>query len=77
MQAAEDALLRVYLTKTPAHLVQYPTSTFLIGMGSTLQNGPEGKYTAQDLPTADIMYASSGRSWAAPGSGQSSAQDVQ
>ncbi|KAF8892094.1 ribonuclease III domain-containing protein [Infundibulicybe gibba] len=32
-RAAEDALHRVYLTRTPSHLVQLPTTTFPPGLG--------------------------------------------
>ena len=60
-QAAEDSLHRVYLTRTPPHLLQLPTSTFPLD-GNILQDGSEGSYEAPELAMAEIMYASSGRS---------------
>jgi len=60
-RAAEDALLRVYLTRVPPDLLQLPTSTFL-SVGDLFQPGPEGSYEAPELAVAEIMYASSGRS---------------
>ncbi|KAJ7583147.1 hypothetical protein C8J56DRAFT_953182 [Mycena floridula] len=68
-RAAEDALHRVYLTKTPKHLVQVPTSTFPSTPNSVFPPSrktstfDEPTYLAPDLPAAEIMYASSGRSW--------------
>ena len=69
-QAAEDALLRVYLTKTPEDLLQLPSSTFLHGVGDVYRKGSEGAYIAPELVQSEIMYASSG-------TGGSSAEDVQ
>ncbi|KAF9045813.1 60S ribosomal protein L3 [Hymenopellis radicata] len=56
-RAAEDALHRVYLTRTPSHLLQLPTSTFPSQPGA-----PEGRYSAPELAAAEIQYASSGKS---------------
>ncbi|KAJ8095268.1 54S ribosomal protein L3 mitochondrial [Marasmius tenuissimus] len=69
-RAAEDALLRVYLTKTPADLLQLPSQTFPLGVGDVYRRGSEGAYTAPELVQSEIMYASSG-------TGGSSAEDVQ
>ncbi|KAK0488766.1 ribonuclease III domain-containing protein [Armillaria novae-zelandiae] len=66
-RAAEDALLRVYLTRTPSHLVQLPTSTFSQSLGDVFKTVPEGEYIPPDLVESEIMYASSGKSGAAPG----------
>jgi hypothetical protein len=65
LQAAEDALHRVYLTRTPNHLIQLPSSTFPLGLGDVFRQGPDVKenpYTAPELTMAEIMYASSGKS---------------
>lgn len=65
LQAAEDALHRVYLTRTPNHLIQLPSSTFPLGLGDVFRQGPDVKenpYQAPDLTMAEIMYASSGKS---------------
>lgn len=64
-QAAEDALHRVYLTRTPNHILQLPTSTFPLGLGDVFRQGPdvrENPYAAPALTMAEIMYASSGKS---------------
>ncbi|KAJ3968406.1 ribonuclease III domain-containing protein [Lentinula raphanica] len=62
-RAAEDALLRVYLTRTPPHLVQLPSQTFPVGVGDVYRELPEGDYTPADLVESEIMYASSGNSF--------------
>ncbi|KAG7093657.1 hypothetical protein E1B28_007319 [Marasmius oreades] len=61
-RAAEDALHRVYLTKTPSDLVQLPSQTFPLGVGDVYRKAPEGKYVAPNLVESEIMYASSGNS---------------
>lgn len=61
-RAAEDALHRVYLTRTPTHLLQLPSSTFSSERGDVFRDGPEGEYVAEPLVEAEILYASSGRS---------------
>jgi large subunit ribosomal protein L44 len=64
-RAAEDALHRVYLTRTPNNLLQLPTSTFPLGLGDVFRqdaNTKENPYTPRDLTMAEIMYASSGKS---------------
>jgi len=61
VKAAEDALHRVYLTRTPNDLIQLPSSTFSRGSGDVFQRSPEGDYQAPELPAPEIMYASSGR----------------
>ncbi|KAF9071343.1 hypothetical protein BDP27DRAFT_1219232 [Rhodocollybia butyracea] len=62
-RAAEDALLRVYLTRTPPHLVQFPSETFPVGLGDVFTKAPEGEYKAPQLVESEIMYASSGNSF--------------
>ena len=51
LQAAEDALLRVYLTRQPPHLVQLPSVTF----------EPERAYTPTPLGDAEIHYGAADR----------------
>lgn len=62
LQAAEDALHRVYLTRTPTHLLQLPSSTFPSERGNIFQVGREEEYTAGPLGEVEVRYASSGRS---------------
>ncbi|KAH7890768.1 ribonuclease III domain-containing protein [Phlebopus sp. FC_14] len=60
-RAAEDSLHRLYLTQTPSHLLQLPSSTF--GSDSDIYSGSdEGPYTPGELGEAEVLYASSGRS---------------
>ncbi|KAF7308643.1 60S ribosomal protein L3 [Mycena chlorophos] len=59
-RAAEDALLSVYLTRTPSEQMQLPTSTFPLGLGDVFQSGQEGSYKAPQLEEAEVMYASGG-----------------
>ncbi|KXN86632.1 54S ribosomal protein L3, mitochondrial [Leucoagaricus sp. SymC.cos] len=59
LQAAEDALHRVYLTRTPDHLIQLPSSTFPLGLGDVFRGGEEGEYTTPDVGFAEVTYASS------------------
>ncbi|KAJ6591705.1 ribonuclease III domain-containing protein [Mycena vulgaris] len=61
-RAAENALLSVYLTRTPTELMQLPTSTFPLGIGDVFRKAPEGAYVAPELEQAEIMYASGGKS---------------
>ncbi|KAJ7834116.1 hypothetical protein B0H13DRAFT_2110188 [Mycena leptocephala] len=65
-RAAEDALLSVYLTRTPPELLQLPTSTFPLGIGDVFREAPEGAYVAPELEHAEVMYASGGRSGVTP-----------
>ncbi|KAF5388622.1 hypothetical protein D9757_004780 [Collybiopsis confluens] len=62
-RAAEDALLRVYLTRTPSHLLQLPSQTFPQGVGDVFRKAPEGVFKPADLVESEIMYASSGNSF--------------
>ncbi|KAH7929101.1 ribonuclease III [Leucogyrophana mollusca] len=61
-RAAEDSLHRLYLTRTPSHLLQLPSSTFPPRQGNVYQTGVEGPYSPGELGEAEIMYASGGRS---------------
>ncbi|EKM81880.1 hypothetical protein AGABI1DRAFT_112106, partial [Agaricus bisporus var. burnettii JB137-S8] len=60
-RAAEDALHRVYLTRTPDDLIQLPTTTFPSNRGDVFSPGPEHKYESPQLHMAEIIYASSGK----------------
>jgi len=62
LQAAEDSLHRLYLTRTPDHLLQVPSSTFPLKQGNVYQAGTETPYTPGVLGEAEILYASSGHS---------------
>lgn len=61
-RAAEDALLRVYLTRTPNHLIRLPTSTFPTGVGSIFAEGQESAHEPPELVMSEITYSSSGKS---------------
>ena len=68
-QAAEDALARVYLTRTPDDLIQLPSSTFPLGLGDVYRTDAQakvGKYIAPDLVVAEPIYESSGKSRSKP-----------
>jgi large subunit ribosomal protein L44 len=68
-QAAEDALARVYLTRTPDDFIQLPSSTFPLGLGDVYRTDAEakvGEYTAPDLVVAEPIYESSGKSRSKP-----------
>ncbi|KAI0328663.1 60S ribosomal protein L3 [Cubamyces sp. BRFM 1775] len=61
-RAAEDSLLRLYLTRQPPHLVQLPTSTFPDAKGSILElDGPEGAYSPVSMGDSEVLYGSAGR----------------
>jgi large subunit ribosomal protein L44 len=70
-RAAEDALHRLYLTRTPAHALALPTSTFPTGAGglfdpetlAAMAGGAEaGAYVPPALGEQEVLYASAGRS---------------
>ncbi|KIJ65673.1 hypothetical protein HYDPIDRAFT_110817 [Hydnomerulius pinastri MD-312] len=59
-RAAEDSLHRLYLTRTPSHLLQVPSSTF--GSHRNIyKTGPEVDYTPGELGETEVLYASSDR----------------
>ncbi|CAL1714696.1 unnamed protein product [Somion occarium] len=61
-RAAEDSLLRLYLTRTPPHLVQLPTSTFPDGFGDIFTaKGPEAEYVPGDMGDSEVLFASADR----------------
>ncbi|KAG9312989.1 ribonuclease III domain-containing protein [Chiua virens] len=60
-RAAEDALHRLYLTRTPPDLVQLPSSTF-DSQGNIFKSDHAADYTPGNLGEAEVLYASSGRS---------------
>ncbi|KAI0766928.1 ribonuclease III [Trametes elegans] len=61
-RAAEDSLLRLYLTRQPPHLVQLPTSTFPDTKGSIYDaQGQEGAYAPVTLGDSEVLYRSGGR----------------
>lgn len=62
IQAAEDALHRVYLTRTPDDQIQLPSSTFPLGLGDVFRSGPEGAYTAPEVVVAEVSHGSASRS---------------
>ncbi|KAI6145177.1 ribonuclease III domain-containing protein [Pisolithus tinctorius] len=60
-RAAEDALHRLYLTRTPAHRLTLPSSTF--GEDANIYNLTNpAPYTPGELGESEALYASSGRS---------------
>ncbi|OCH93650.1 ribonuclease III [Obba rivulosa] len=61
-RAAEDSLLRLYLTRQPPELVQLPTSTFPEGKGNVFETqGPQATYTPVEISDSEVLYGSSGR----------------
>ncbi|KAJ2919496.1 hypothetical protein MD484_g921, partial [Candolleomyces efflorescens] len=66
-RAAENALHRVFLTHRPEHEIQLPSNTFPTGLGDVFrQGGTQGSYQPPELVAAEIRYASSDNSKAAP-----------
>ncbi|EGN96600.1 hypothetical protein SERLA73DRAFT_93122 [Serpula lacrymans var. lacrymans S7.3] len=61
-RAAEDSLHRLYLTRTPSHLLQLPSSTFSSSRGNVYHRSSEEDYVPGELGEAEALYASSGRS---------------
>ena len=62
LQAAEDALHRLYLTRTPPELVRLPKLTFPEIDGDIFTVGDEAVYTPGDLGTTEVRLGSAGRS---------------
>jgi large subunit ribosomal protein L44 len=63
MQAAEDALLRLYLTRTPPDQVALPSSTFTSHDTDVYASDVDwAAYNAPALGEQEITYASAGRS---------------
>ncbi|KAI0272766.1 ribonuclease III domain-containing protein [Gloeopeniophorella convolvens] len=61
-RAAEDALLRLYLTKTPPEMVRIPTATFPDIDGDVFTEGAEAGYVPGELGTSEVQLGSAGRS---------------
>ncbi|KAH9074840.1 hypothetical protein EDB83DRAFT_2287488 [Lactarius deliciosus] len=61
-RAAEDALHRLYLTRTPPELVRLPTLTFPEIDGDIFTVGDEAAYTPGELGTTEVRLGSAGRS---------------
>lgn len=61
-RAAEDSLIRLYLTRQPPHLVQLPTSTFPDALGNIYHaSGPGEAYVAGEMTDSEVLYGSAGR----------------
>ncbi|EJF64243.1 60S ribosomal protein L3 [Dichomitus squalens LYAD-421 SS1] len=61
-RAAEDSLLRLYLTRQPPHLLQLPTSTFPDAPGNVFEaTGAESAYSPVSLGDSEVLYGSAGR----------------
>lgn len=55
-------MLRLYLTRTPPHQIQLPTSTFPDGYGDVFtNNGSEGEYVPGVMGDSEVLYASAER----------------
>ncbi|KAG6845507.1 hypothetical protein H0H87_008404 [Tephrocybe sp. NHM501043] len=62
-RAAEDALHRVYLTRTPNHLMNLPTSTFPKGLGNVYDlQGEELPHIPGEIGLPEVEYGRSGKS---------------
>ncbi|KAI0792111.1 60S ribosomal protein L3 [Abortiporus biennis] len=61
-RAAEDSLLRLYLTRQPPQTVQLPSSTFPDTLGDVFQSqGSGSSYTPGQMSDAEVLYGSAGR----------------
>lgn len=61
-QAAEDALQRLYLTRTPLDQLQLPSQTFTGDVFVGLSSLKGSSYTAGELGHTEVNYGSAGRS---------------
>jgi len=61
-RAAEDALHRLYLTKTPPEMVRLPTLTFPDVDGDIFTEGEEIAHHAGELGSTEVRLGSAGRS---------------
>lgn len=63
IQAAEDALLRLYLTRQPPNLVQLPTSTFPDALGSVYDaHGVAPDYVPVEMADTEVRFGSASKS---------------
>ena len=60
-QAAEDALHRLYLTRTPPHALALPSSTFAEGDIFAAPAGADASYAPGELGTTETLTGSAGR----------------
>ncbi|TDL23781.1 ribonuclease III [Rickenella mellea] len=61
-RAAEDALHRLYLTRTPPHLLTLPSHIFPEGRGSVFKLTKQGEeYVAGEIGVTEVVYASKDR----------------
>jgi len=61
-RAAEDALHRLYLTRTPPNQLQLPSQTFADDVFAGLGSLGSSSYAPGELGHAEVNYGSSGRS---------------
>lgn len=61
-RAAEDALQRLYLTRTPPDQLQLPSQTFANDVFTGLSSLKSTAYTPGELGHAEVNYGSAGRS---------------
>ncbi|KAI0704302.1 ribonuclease III domain-containing protein [Cytidiella melzeri] len=62
-RAAEDALLRLYLTRQPPHRVQLPTLTFPDTLGSVFDaRGTVPEYTPVEMADTEVAFGSASKS---------------
>ncbi|KAG8934673.1 hypothetical protein FRC02_009500 [Tulasnella sp. 418] len=80
-RACEDALHRLYLTKTPAHELSVPTSTFSSSSGldsfSTLLSPSVQPFHAVELGASEVLFGSAGRGKLSGRPGDASRQNVE
>ena len=62
LQAAEDALQRIYLTRTPLDQLQLPSQTFIGDTFAGLSLPKSSPYIASALGHTEVNYGSAGRS---------------
>ena len=62
VQAAEDALQRLYLTRTPLEQLSLPSQTFTGDVFAGLRSLTSSSYTPGELGHAEVSYGSAGRS---------------
>ena len=60
VQAAEDSLHRLYLTRTPVDSLSLPTDTFTAGQ-DIYESKDEAGYVPGDIGELEVVYASKDR----------------
>lgn len=75
-QAAEDALHRLYLTRTPVGQLRLPSSAFSEDIFSQTEHTKEESYVPGELGHMEVAYGSAGRSSIVLPNNRSNIEDI-